>query len=238
MANPFGTDAMAAGYANSRPAVHRLVIERAMERSYSRALDVGCGAGMSTKALAGFVGQAIGLDPALAMLRAAGGGAYVAGLAEALPFAEGSLDLITAAGSLNYATLDRFFPEADRVLMPGGMVLVYDFSPGRIPGDEEWFAEFHERYPPPASEGRELNPEILAKASPLFRLDRGEWFEIGMVLTAEFYLNYLLTETNVASAVRRGLRFDDVRERCERTLWKGEAREVTFGGYFARLVAA
>jgi predicted TPR repeat methyltransferase len=38
-----------------------------------------------------------------------------------------SLDLIAAAGSLNYVALDRFFPEAARILAPNGLLLAYDF---------------------------------------------------------------------------------------------------------------
>jgi ubiquinone/menaquinone biosynthesis C-methylase UbiE len=40
--------------------------------------------------------------------------------AEAIPLHDRSVDLISAAGSLNYANLDLFFPEAARVLVPGG----------------------------------------------------------------------------------------------------------------------
>jgi ubiquinone/menaquinone biosynthesis C-methylase UbiE len=42
---------------------------------------------------------------------------FVVGTAEAIPLCDHSVDLITAAGSLNYANLDLFFPEAARVRM-------------------------------------------------------------------------------------------------------------------------
>jgi len=41
------------------------------------------------------------------------------------------VNLITAAGSLDYGDLSRHFPEAVRVLVPGGVLLVCDFSQGR-----------------------------------------------------------------------------------------------------------
>ena len=74
MSNPFGTDEMAAGYATSRPPVHPRVIEQAFDNwgapnPFERALDVGCGAGVSTRALDGFANSCVGLEPAEAMLR-------------------------------------------------------------------------------------------------------------------------------------------------------------------------
>jgi hypothetical protein len=74
-----------------------------------------------------------------------------------------------------------------------------------------------------------------------FRLDRHEWFEIGITLTPAFYLDYVLTETNVASAVGNGVPETEIRGWCAETLaplWKGQSREVLFRGYFALFAAA
>src|SRR5437764_773280 len=152
MATSFGTAEMAVGYANSRPAVHPRVMEMAWgdlvartgrTERFRRALDIGCGAGVSTKALADIAAEAVGMEPAVAMLRWAKGASFLAGAAEAIPFRAGSFDLITAAGSLNYVELERFFGEAARVLAPEGLILVYDFAP---PVDA-WWSRFYERYP-------------------------------------------------------------------------------------------
>src|SRR4029077_18603557 len=133
---------------------------------------------------------------------------FLVATAEAIPLCDHSVDLISAAGSLNYANLDLFFPEAARVLMPHGVLLVYDFSPGRrfcdAPGLDEWFAGFYNRFPPPAQEARNLSPEILAQRKCGFRVIRHRQFEIGIPLAPESYLNYVMTETNVAAAVREG----------------------------------
>jgi SAM-dependent methyltransferase len=249
MANPFGTDDMAAGYATSRPPVHPRIIERVYRQlgrsaPFQRALDVGCGAGVSTKALTGFARCCIGLEPAEAMLQWASNMApaahFLVGTAEALPLRTSAVDVITAAGSLNYADLDRFFPEAARVLLPEGVLVVYDFSAGKsFRSDsslDEWFARFFTQYPPPAHEARELSPALLAELRCGFRVDTAEHFEIGITLTPDFYLDYVLTETNVAAAVRRGVPQSQIRAWCAETLapiWKGADREVLFHGYFA-----
>jgi SAM-dependent methyltransferase len=248
MAKLFGSEDMAAGYALSRPPVHERVIERLYRKSarserFRLALDVGCGAGVSTKALAGFAENCIGLEPMKAMLkwaaRIAPFAVFVAGAAEAIPLRSHSVDLISAAGSLNYANLDLFFPEAARVLTQEGVLVIYDFSPGRSFRDatslDEWFSSFYSRYPPPQDDAQHLDPAILAEYSNGLRVLSQEQFEIGIVLSPGFYLDYLMTETNVATAVRRGVPLSEVRSWCSETLaafWSDSEREVLFRGYF------
>jgi SAM-dependent methyltransferase len=245
MSNPFATDAMAAGYARSRPPVHPRVLERTGLRA-SRALDVGCGAGISTRALNVIADRAVGMEPAEGMLRfapaVAPGAVFVVGSAEALPLRDASFDLITAAGALNYVDLDRFFPEARRVLAPAGSLLVYDFSAGRsFPGSpalDRWFDVFTRRYPFPPSEARSLDPDILAGLDSGFAIDRAKRFDLALTLAPAFYLDYMLTETNVAAAVRRGVPLDEIRSWCAASLapvWQGCEREVLFRGYWAAM---
>jgi SAM-dependent methyltransferase len=254
MPNPFGTDDMAAGYATSRPPVHRRVIEQAFQQlartgSFQRALDIGCGAGVSTQALIDVARMCIGLEPSEAMLKwapqIAPSADFVVGSAEAIPLCTRAVDLITAAGSLNYANLDLFFPEAARILTPRGILLVYDFSAGRsfrnATSLDEWFSSFHQRYPPPANEARELSPARLAELSSGFHVDTHSHFEIGITLAPEFYLDYIMTETNVAASVRSGVPQSEIRSWCADTLapvWDGAEREVLFRGYFACMSAA
>ena len=252
---------MAAGYAHSRPAVHPVVIERIYQhlrlgadqlrpaRKIARALDVGCGSGRSTQPLDRLATKTFGIDVAEAMLAWAASVAphahFAAARAEALPIRSASLGLITAAGSLNYARLDRFFPEAARVLEPGGALVIYDFSPGRAFPDaaslDEWFSAFMRRYPPPSDEALPLSPQRLAQLTRLFDVQSHEDFEIALTLSPAFYLDYVLTETNVAHAAGNGEPLEEIRGWCQETLapvFEGRSREVLFRGYIAYLVAA
>lgn len=243
---------MGSGYARSRPPVHPLILTEAsgpLGRSepWRRALDVGCGAGFSTKALEGFAIQRVGLEPVESMLgwtrEVAPQARFVVGAAEAIPIDRGVIDIITAAGSLNYvARLDCFFSEAERVLSPGGIVLVYDFTAGSRFRDSmllaEWTEVFTARYPLPVTEGRSLSPAILGKVDPRFRLIAARELTLALSLTPSFYVDYMMTETNVAAAMRRGIPEGEIRSWCEGTLapvWRGEPHEVLFDCYWACL---
>jgi SAM-dependent methyltransferase len=164
---------------------------------------------------------------------------FVAGHAESLPFREKSIDVITAAGSLNYVNLPPFFDEAARVLVREGVLIVYDFSPGRNSREcirlDEWFADFTTRYPAPESEATHLSPEIMAKLDTRYATVASGSFEIGVRLTPGFYLEYMMTETNVAAAVRNGTPYSEIRAWVAQTLadtWGNQEREILFRGYY------
>jgi ubiquinone/menaquinone biosynthesis C-methylase UbiE len=256
MDNLFASSDMAAGYAAHRPAVHPQVLRLASQRlaatsTLAHALDVGCGSGVSSKALREALPsspQVVGLEPAESMLRAARAAgmlnAAVAGRAESLPFSSRTFGLITAAGSLNYTEdLPGFFAEAARVLQPSGTLAVYDFSPGRIiagePALRHWFdREFMIRYPRARDNARFLDPAILATWTANSRLSM-TWaheFQIPLQLDHAFYVDYMMTETNVAYAIANGTTEASIREWCSRTLapiFQGQPKQVVFEGYLA-----
>ncbi len=250
MTNSFESEEMAAGYALHRPPVHarvfRLLEARTATLRVRRALDLGCGAGLSTRVLQGRASQLVGLDPSPSMLHWAKKlvpeGEFLAGSAEAIPLGNGTVELITAAGSLNYAPPGDFFRETARVLSSEGRLLIYDFEPGKsFPEGAEldrWFEAFSSRYPWPQGDGREVVPETLGTASDEFAMNLQERFRIPISMTREAYVDYMMTETNVAGAIRRGVATREVRNWCGETLepiWGEESREILFNGYFAQL---
>jgi SAM-dependent methyltransferase len=253
MSNPFSDTAMAAGYATARPPVHPRVV--ALLRTWRRgarvgvAADIGCGAGLSTRALLDVADRCVGFDPSESMIRAARrvspGARFVVASAEAMPLASRTVELLTAAGSLNFVgTLDAVWIEARRVLARRGALAVYDFSTGRSfagrPELDEWFETFLARYPRPRSQARPLSPEILSVIADGFAVERAETFEASLPMTCESYVSYLLTETNVQEAVRAGTPLESVRSWCMTGLspvFAGRVQNVTFRGYLACLTA-
>jgi len=135
MTSVYDSERLAAAYAFDRPPIHQQILRSARSaRRADQALDVGCGAGLSTAALAPMARQVIGLEPIPTMLAhrrtIAPHARFVIGQAERLPFTAGSFDLVTAAGSLNYTDLPSAFAEIARVLTRDGTFLLYDFSVG------------------------------------------------------------------------------------------------------------
>jgi ubiquinone/menaquinone biosynthesis C-methylase UbiE len=158
MTSVYDSQRLAMAYAFDRPSAHGQFLQSArLARRANRALDLGCGAGLSTAALMPWARQVIGLEPVSAMLehrqKTAPQASFVTGQAERVPFASASFDLVAAAGSLNYTDLPSAFGEVARVLTPDGKFLLYDFSPGRrSAGDEDlasWFDSFEQRFPWP-----------------------------------------------------------------------------------------
>lgn len=249
MSNPFDTDEMARGYACFRPPVHLHVIGRIRKRLggcvFPLAVDIGCGAGRSTAALQPLAVQTVGLDPAVGMVRGAArtvpSAWFLAAAAEHLPLRSGSAGLLCAAGSLNWADLDRFFPEARRVLAADGLLIVYDFSQGRVLLDgsaalADWEDEFKRRYPSPPC--RQITPDTLDLDRHGFRLLHSEEYEVPLRLSREFYLGYAMTETNVAAAISRGESEAAIRDWCRATLenvFTGDL-DVVFQGFLALIV--
>jgi predicted TPR repeat methyltransferase len=98
---------------------------------YGRALDLGCGTGLTGASLAGMAGEITGVDLAEGMLAQADERGVYADLwvGEAVAFLqeteEAPWDLITATDVLPYlGALEGFFAGAARCLAPGGVLAV------------------------------------------------------------------------------------------------------------------
>jgi predicted TPR repeat methyltransferase len=64
MTSVYDSERLAAGYAFDRPPIHEQILRSArLARQADQALDVGCGAGLSTAALAPVARQVTGLEP-------------------------------------------------------------------------------------------------------------------------------------------------------------------------------
>jgi len=109
------------------------VLERAVPVAGRRVLDVGCGGGALVRRLAAAGADAIGLEVSAEQLRPAvaadrdGAATYVVGRAEALPFADASLDVVLFMKSLHHvpgALMARALAEGRRVLRPDGVLYV------------------------------------------------------------------------------------------------------------------
>jgi SAM-dependent methyltransferase len=238
---------LAASYAFNRPRVHPHLVRTIRDQlrivnPLSSALDIGCGAGLSTAALEPLARTAIGLDPSTTMMmyrrEVAPRASFVAARGEALPFADESFDLITAAGSINYAEHDLLLPEVARVLAPRGVFAIYDFAEGRrfsdSPALQEWYAVFEQRYP--AQPGYALDVTRLPFERFGLHLDAYQRIEVPVPMSESEYLRYAMSESGVELAVSDGAPANEIEAWCRGTLdevFAGASHDVLFDAYIA-----
>ena len=127
------------------PALFAALAHQAPDRS--RALDLGCGSGQACRALEPHFQQVLGIDVSRDQVRAAPASAsrYLVARADALPLADGGLDLIAVAQALHWFPLPGFFHEAGRVLRPGGLLAIISYGLCTVEGLEGLVEDFHDR---------------------------------------------------------------------------------------------
>ena len=95
------------------------------------AADIATGSGQAAQALAPFCQRVIGVDISMQQLIHAGTHArlnYLVSRAENLPFAGGTIDLITVAQALHWMDLSHFNVEVERVLTSKGTLAVWGYA--------------------------------------------------------------------------------------------------------------
>ncbi|NUP65324.1 MAG: methyltransferase domain-containing protein [Nonomuraea sp.] len=132
------------GFAGGRRAAFTRLAALTGPRPGTRILDVGCGTGYLSRILAPVVGpdgHVTGLDPAPAMIdyatrRAPGNCTYTVGEGQALPFPDGSFDVVVSSLAVHHmpvAARPQALREMFRVLRPSGRLVVAEFRPPANP---------------------------------------------------------------------------------------------------------
>jgi SAM-dependent methyltransferase len=210
--NYFDAAAVAARYARARPYLHPPVIARITPfvGQVDRAIDVACGTGMSCLALLDLADDIVGLDVSLEMLAEAPRVpriAYVAGEAEALPFANEAASLVSVGLAYHWFDGTRFLQEAARVLRAGGWMAVYNtWFTGRMAQDpaftDWWSGRYLVRYPPPARRRHAITDDDVAGMG--FDLIEHATLERPVEFSTTDLIEYLLTQSNVIGAATEG----------------------------------
>ena len=120
-------------YSAYRPPLHNLILDKCISdnRRYESGLDIGCGTGQSSIALAAYCEKVTGIEPSEQMLKKSiihDKVRYHLFNGIDLDFSNDIFDLITFAGSLYYAKSQRLLDEVIRVSKPNAKIIIYDFD--------------------------------------------------------------------------------------------------------------
>ena len=233
--NFFSSKSAAARYPKGRPYFHPIVVERikkflSLNEPLPRAIDVGCGTGLSTVALKEIAHEVIGVDASIEMLALAERDSHIEYLVangERLPFRGDAFDLMTLSQAFHWMDREKFLEEAGRVLRASGWLIVYDnYFLGRMEENNdfhEWFREnYPKRFPAPVRAKLAFSDDNSENAG--FHLVGHEQYQnsTGFSLTA--LVDYLTSHSNVIAAVEYGSEeIDEVR--C----WLTESIEPFYG---------
>jgi SAM-dependent methyltransferase len=124
---------LAPAYASCRPGYPDQLfgyLAGLLER-HELAWDCAAGTGQATVPLARWFDRVLATDASAAMLNQAPRHPkieYRVAAAENSGLGEGTADLVVVAQALHWLDLDRFYPEAIRVLVPGGLLAVWTYG--------------------------------------------------------------------------------------------------------------
>lgn len=239
---------IAEGYAKDRPFLHGQVMERLtnkMQKHYQNGLDVGCGAGLSTKALRQVCDRVTGTDISEEMVRAASAlytepeYSFVQAGAEEIGAAPDTYDIVTAAGVINWIDEKRFLPRMAGVMKKGGILLIYDFwISGRMAGKPaftEWYEkEYLVQFPKPFCKERIWTKEDTEAFH--FALLCQETYSMEWEMSMEEFVRFILLQSNVIAQVEeKGRDIEEVRryfaESVQPYFGSAAKEKLIFDGY-------
>ncbi len=265
MADLFRADQrIAAGYADDRPFLHSQVLEMALRDLAGRGrflhgLDVGCGAGLSARALLPYCRHVTGTDLSGDMIQAARAHdaqtdcTFVQCGAEELQCLEEVYEIVTAAGVTDWIDIGRFLDALVSVVREGSRLLVYDFwitdrMEGRPQYTKWWHEQYLQKFPLLHCAAAGSRQEW---ADGRFVAERQEHFVLSHTFSLAAFVRFLLLQSNVSAWIcaagqwpgdgegQDGSRAAEAAAWMEETLapvFAGEAKVLSFDGYYRRFV--
>ena len=208
-------------------------------------LDIGCGAGLSTKALKAICTSVIGTDLSPEMIRVAkevcaqdNGITYLVSSAENLSLKNTKVDIATAAGAIQWIDRDQFLPNLRQLMKSGGYLLIYDFAISDmmtgIPAFTDWWhGQYLARFPRPyRNESVWQDDDVRPYGFHMIA-------QIDLNMEHEFdltsFIDFMMIQSNVNVQIETGkLKEETARGWFQETLspiFQDQAQHLIFKGY-------
>jgi 2-polyprenyl-6-hydroxyphenyl methylase/3-demethylubiquinone-9 3-methyltransferase len=127
----------------------RAIVEHASPLDGRRILDLGCGKGRYSRALAELGAQVIGLDLCAGMLEEGAGLDRVRATARRLPFRSATFDRVIAVEVFQHLaprSVDIVCDEVRRVLRPGGIFIIVDKNVCSLNAQRPWLPSVAQKW--------------------------------------------------------------------------------------------
>ena len=246
----FDSKRIAQGYAK-RPWLHKSVIEQIKKDCslpkdfmFKNGLDVGCGAGLSTKALRLICDKVTGTDIAESMIEVCDeiygtdpSYSFYVAKAEETKIPNKKYDIITAAGCINWVDEKKFMTNMAQVLDDNGLVVIYDFGiTDRMVGNDDynrWYRdEYLIRFPKPPRKESKWNQSDLVDG---FVMEKQTEYDMEYSFTLDKFVDFMMIQSNVNAQIESGrVSADKVRKWMIESLtpvFDGRERQLVFYGY-------
>lgn len=241
----FDAQRIAEGYAK-RPWLHKGVMKQIQNdcniERLENGLDVGCGAGLSTKALKLICDHVTGTDISpelIAMCNKLYDESYdfYVAKAEETEIPDTPFDIITAAGVVNWVDRDQFLANVDKVLMANGIIVIYDFwiTDKMIRNEEytKWYKnQYLIKFPKPYRKGKVWNQNDLTKS---FIMEKQTKYYLQYDFEIDEFVDFMMIQSNVNEAIENGhISVQDAKDWIREGLqeiFNNEKRTLVFEGY-------
>lgn len=243
----FDCKRIAEGYKN-RPFLHGQVIEKFRsdigETSFALGLDIGCGAGLSTKALKSICQKVIGTDISPEMIRVAKEVCgqdkdieYLVSSAEDLKIKE-KIDIVTAAGAVQWIDRERFLFNMKRIIKEKGYLFIYDFAIsdemiGNPAYTEWWYEQYLKEFPRPYRNESVWKTEDVIPYG--FIMKEQAALNMEYYFDMESFIDFMMIQSNVNTKIdKEGRKEEEVQRWFKQTLspvFQGQEQRLVFKGY-------
>lgn len=232
---------IAKGYAN-RPWLHKSVIEQikadyAGKQKFENGLDVGCGAGLSTKALKLICEKVTGTDIAESMIQACKeiyqdkDYCFYTAAAEVTKCPVTPYDIVTAAGVINWVDKERFLKSMNEVMAPKGLLVIYDFwISNRMVGSDaytDWYQNAYlQEFPKPVRDESVWSQHDVGAD---FILKKQITYEMQYDFNLESFIDFMMIQSNVNTRIAGKQETEKQETEKEVRSWMQQTLQPIFG---------